>query len=335
MIDKSKINLLSLVQGDVNLKKTANTNGGEYHGPCPFCGGKDRFIVWPQKGTFKCRQCGKGGDCISYVMNRDSVTFPEACQTLGITLDKQARPRQFQYQPKPQQRGPAQTVGTPREWVCLRDDRWQSRAWDFCNDSFDHLYGSSGAQALDYLYQRGFTDETIYRYNIGYNPKPINTGWGKIGELYLRAGIVIPWLYQGQFWNIRIRTLTGETPKYLPPTGVANGLYNAHLIRDDKAVVIVEGEFDALAIQQSARGTVTAVATGGTGGARLNRWLAAIAIAPAYFVAFDNDEPGQLAANWWMGILPGAHRLVPGAHDPNDMLRLDGPAAIEEWLGVA
>jgi DNA primase len=268
-------------------------------------------------------------------MNRDSVTFPEACQTLGITLDKEQRPRQFRHEQKPVQRGPAQTIGTPREWVCLRDDRWQERAWDFVHASGEHLYSPEGKEALDYLYQRGFTDDTIFQFMLGYNPKPKNTGWGKLAEIYLRAGIVIPWLYQGQFWNIRIRSLSGETPKYLPPTGVANGLYNAQRIRDYKPVVIVEGELDALSIQQTVGNHITAVATGGTGGARLNRWLAAIAIAPAYYVAFDSDEPGQVAANWWMNILPGARRLLPSPHDPNDMLRLGGERAISEWLGVA
>ena len=39
--------LLDLVQADgLAPKKVASTNGGEYHSPCPGCGGKDRFIIW-------------------------------------------------------------------------------------------------------------------------------------------------------------------------------------------------------------------------------------------------------------------------------------------------
>lgn len=47
MINTSHINLLDLIGTDTTLKRVANTNNGEYHGPCPFCGGKDRFIVQP------------------------------------------------------------------------------------------------------------------------------------------------------------------------------------------------------------------------------------------------------------------------------------------------
>ena len=42
---KEKIDLLAIIQQDTQLKKVANTNGSEYAGPCPFCGGQDRFRV--------------------------------------------------------------------------------------------------------------------------------------------------------------------------------------------------------------------------------------------------------------------------------------------------
>lgn len=49
MIDQAHIDLLSLIQRDVRLKRVAGTHGGEYAGPCPFCGeGEDRLRVWPR-----------------------------------------------------------------------------------------------------------------------------------------------------------------------------------------------------------------------------------------------------------------------------------------------
>ena len=46
-------NILDLVKSDVpSIKRVANTNGGEWAGPCPFCGGEDRFRVWPDEGTW-------------------------------------------------------------------------------------------------------------------------------------------------------------------------------------------------------------------------------------------------------------------------------------------
>jgi hypothetical protein len=71
----------------------ASTNGGEYKGPCPECGGLDRFTIWPEMpnkngiyrgGRYICRQCGKCGDAIQYLRDFHGMTFPEACSVLGI-----------------------------------------------------------------------------------------------------------------------------------------------------------------------------------------------------------------------------------------------------------
>ena len=71
-----------------NLKKVGNTRGGEYHGACTFCGGEDRFVVWPQDNMWSCRQCVSSDlrpqDAIEYVMRANSLTFPQALEHLGI-----------------------------------------------------------------------------------------------------------------------------------------------------------------------------------------------------------------------------------------------------------
>jgi DNA primase len=64
----------------VRLKKIATTRDGEFAGPCPFCGGRDRFRVQPQEGLWFCRQCSPDGrwqDAIAFVMRRDGVLFAE------------------------------------------------------------------------------------------------------------------------------------------------------------------------------------------------------------------------------------------------------------------
>jgi len=48
MIAQTSIDLLQLV-GDSGLKRVVATNGGEWAGACPFCGGRDRFRVWPEQ----------------------------------------------------------------------------------------------------------------------------------------------------------------------------------------------------------------------------------------------------------------------------------------------
>ncbi len=93
MADLSGIDLLAIAGRYTTLSKKATTNGGEYEGPCPFCGGTDRFLVWPtpkdkDRGSFWCRQCEKNGDALTLVMERENLSFQDACRFLGVTLDQ-------------------------------------------------------------------------------------------------------------------------------------------------------------------------------------------------------------------------------------------------------
>lgn len=82
-------NVLDLAQQDVPLKQTSTCKGAEYHGPCPSCGGTDRFCVWPERGKtgrFWCRQCGRKGDSIQYLRDFRGLSFLEAKQRLGLPI---------------------------------------------------------------------------------------------------------------------------------------------------------------------------------------------------------------------------------------------------------
>ena len=56
--------------------------GGELIGPCPVCGGRDRFAVNPKKAVWNCRGCGKGGDVIHLVRHLDGCGFNDAIEQL-------------------------------------------------------------------------------------------------------------------------------------------------------------------------------------------------------------------------------------------------------------
>ena len=74
---KQRTDLLGLIGADTRLKKVASTGGGEYAGPCPFCGGRDRFRVQPLRGRWWCRGCSDGPrwqDAIGYVRRRDRIS---------------------------------------------------------------------------------------------------------------------------------------------------------------------------------------------------------------------------------------------------------------------
>ncbi len=68
--------LLELAQSDgLNPKKVTFTQGGEYHCPCPACGGKDRFIIWSGKNRSLCRRCEKKGDGIQYLRDFHGLSY--------------------------------------------------------------------------------------------------------------------------------------------------------------------------------------------------------------------------------------------------------------------
>src|SRR3989304_4333569 len=76
----------------VSVKKA----GATYKGLCPFHGEKTpSFVVTPHRESWHCFGCGLGGDIFSFVMQRDSVTFPEAIRTLatraGVEIDERTK----------------------------------------------------------------------------------------------------------------------------------------------------------------------------------------------------------------------------------------------------
>ncbi len=86
---KSRLNIVDVVGESVQLKKAGTT----YKGLCPFHGEKTpSFTVTPSRDSWKCFGCGLGGDVFSFVMQRDSVPFPEALRTLankaGVEIDE-------------------------------------------------------------------------------------------------------------------------------------------------------------------------------------------------------------------------------------------------------
>jgi DNA primase len=145
---KNKLSVVDVVGESVQLKKAGTT----YKGLCPFHGEKTpSFTVTPARDSWKCFGCGEGGDIFSFVMKRDGLSFPEALKVLatkaGVELDERTS----------------------------REDARKARLRDVMESAvaFYHavLTGSkTGAPALDYLRGRGFTDETIAKYQLGWAP---------------------------------------------------------------------------------------------------------------------------------------------------------------------
>lgn len=325
-MDTSGINLLALIGQDIQLTKMASTNGGEYAGPCPLCGGKDRFRVWPRpnKGNprFWCRQCGFRGDAITYLRETKQLSFRAACGYLGLQLDDASPSTPRVQSPITKELRSYSPVSLQREWPAVCDPDWGKCAQRFLALSINALWNFD-EQLLSpgraYLRARGINDNTISTFYLGYHHATTHLQWGHT-QVWLPSGIVFPYLHDGRLWSINLRRINGQEPKYVKAKGSANAVFVAGEIRPSTLVVLVEGEIDALSLYQETRGfNVAAVATGSSTGGYLPRWISMIACGRAVVLAFDADQAGEQAASRWKRAFPSAVRLLPTAHDVNAM----------------
>lgn len=322
MIDQSAVDILALTGACTELKRV----GSQYMGPCPFCGGEDRFYVSPRKQAWGCRHCTPGyNDAISFVAKRDGLNlrqdFDRALTALALPVS------QYVTRPPANRPKPEVQISDLGDYDAFLTG-WQRGADKFITDTVNALHSESGAKALEYLtVKRGLRVSSVERYELGYNATAHERSWGGV-KVWLPRGIVIPWHNNhGGYWRIRIRRADGSGKKYAQAGGAANGLYVAGgRIMPHKTVVLAEGEFDALAVvngllnELGRMPAVIAVATGGTTQARVMRHAVTLSLAHRVLVAFDTDEAGEKAAAWWLKALPNAMRLVPTRHDINDML---------------
>lgn len=347
MVDTSNIDLCALIERHASIRfgKAVSRDSKQTRkgGPCPFCGlGNDRFAVFinesPQR--YYCGIHGNGcnarGDAIDFIREYLSVGYIEACEHLEIDPDSEyvsVRCKNAHTNEEPPSK------------------KWMERAEVFCLESKALLWSEQGERALDWLRARGLTDATIKQFGLGlnltrgYQDKEL---WGMSDDVWVTRGIVIPWAVNRQIWkvnirrsdkdiaaeNARLRALKKKenAAKYRQVSGGTNGLYNADLIQPEKPLIMVEGEFDGLALLQATNRQYAVAATGSTGSARDNKWVEAIQRAGSVLIAFDDDEnkAGDSAASFWLGKIPQSIRWLPWSHDINDMLR-EGKD-IQNWI---
>ena len=285
--------LLNILSHDgFNLLKTASTNGGEYAGSCPWCGGKDRFRVWPEQGRYWCRGCGKHGDAIDWLRERRGMSFLEACNELKFVPSLSS----FKAKEKTE--------------ITLRERRnpsemWQAQAVSHLEVFQDALWEDQGKPAREFLFDRGLNEETIKSAGLGWNvldrfrereswglPSEINDK-GKLKKLWIPAGLVIPFIDMGNITRLRIRRTEGE-PRYILIPGSDMRPMTWNLGRC--AAVIVESELDGILLNQEA-GDLAGVVAMGTATAKPDRVTHdALKKTEMILISLDSDEAGARAS---------------------------------------
>ncbi|MBQ5807292.1 MAG: DNA primase, partial [Tidjanibacter sp.] len=147
-------NIVEVISDFVSLKK----KGVNYSACCPFHNEKTpSFVVSPSKGLYKCFGCGKGGNAITFVMEHERLTYPEALKWVakkyGITVEEREET------PEEKQRN------DDRESMLVAN-AWASDY--FLKSIFETDEGLSVARS--YFASRGLTDATIRKFGLGYCP---------------------------------------------------------------------------------------------------------------------------------------------------------------------
>ncbi len=217
-------------------------------------------------------------------------------------------------------------------WDCydpLPHNHWRKQAYHFWKNCKSDLWDASSMarSARCFFEDLGFDEETVRKAEIGLNKEDqygsrnqwgLPTGPGmRSGPIWLPRGIVFPWADNKGLSRLYIRRLRNdvglESDRLRKEKGhhvpvCISPLYNAQSVDPGMPVVLVEREFDALAIRDEASDLCSPVATGSPSGARRIEWWRLLSEAPAVLVAFDRSETGEEAAAAWMNALPNAHR---------------------------
>lgn len=320
------MSLLSLLNSDGHgLTKAALTSGGEYAGPCPWCGGRDRFRVWPKTSRYWCRGCGKAGDTIQYLRDARGMTFKDACSYLG-------------HDPGPRKEArPAPAVWAPRQREAP-GEVWQKQAKDFLDMAVKALWTPAGGAVRQWLHtKKGLTETTIKKAMLGHASRDLyepRAAWGLSDDgnkVWTPAGLVIPMFVDGAVHRLRVRRTADTGPRYVVVSGSSS---TPMLLGADKAAcVIVESELDGLLLAQAA-GDLAAVAALGSAQAKPDTVThELLQNTPVILIALDGDEAGAKAAwRFWPSTYgPKARRwLCPQGKDVSDAW-LDG-LDVRDWV---
>lgn len=346
---RERLSIVDVVGRRVPLVK----KGQNYWGCCPFHNEKTpSFSVNEDKGFYHCFGCGEHGDIISFVMKSENVDFKTAITELAA----QAGLKMPDYKPKPA----AQVA---------REESYYQIMSGACDIYQKLLFEPMGATALEYVRRRGFTDEMIQRYRIGYAPKNniiankfvnvkqenlMATGMCRRGDYgmydFFRDKLMFPiFNARGQIVAFSGRCLDGSEPKYINTTDTElfhkrKTIFGFNFARDAihraNRSIVVEGQIDA--IQMQCHGFPETVAPLGT--ALTEDHISMLCKANRNIIfCFDGDAAGQKAAARACDIVMPFLRdtsdvrfaFVTGGKDPDEILKSGGDAAMQKIIDAS
>jgi DNA primase len=283
-----RVDLAALVEQD--LGQPVRREGHWLKWTCPFHADGKTPSLGVAGNRWKCFGCGRSGDAIDWLREREGLSFREACQQLGaMELAAASNP----------------TTHAEPAASLMPSAAWQERAQKAVDTCRATLWSDVGAKARAWLNRRGLTDETMRAWRLGFNPSD-----RKVAGLWVPRGIVIPCLVAGRAWYLKVRRAGGQ-PKYTQVRGGQVALFGADTLPGQDVAVVTEGEFDAMLLHQEA-GDLVGVVTLGSASTRLpDAWVPHLLGVHRLLVACDADAAGAEGAAVWQALSTRTQRLLP------------------------
>ncbi len=349
----SRIDIIDIVGGFVKLKK----RGTNYLGLCPFHNEKTpSFTVSPSKEIYKCFGCGRSGNSISFLMEHEKYSYVEALRWLANKYNVEIEETETSPEVKAQQQ-----VAESLHII-------NSFAQKFFEEQLFHTEEGTDI-ALSYLKHRGFREDIIRKFQLGYSPESRNA-FAKSAlanqfnpDILQKSGLVVMRNdeltdnYRGRIifpvhnnsgkiigFGARIIKNNDRSPKYIntPENELylkSKILYGTYFARQaiDKAdeCLLVEGYTDVISLHQA--GVENVVASGGTSLTQdqlrlIRKYTNNLTI------IYDGDAAGIKAALRGLDLaleegLNVKLVLIPDKEDPDSYVNKVGAAAFSEFVG--
>lgn len=342
IIDTAQIE--DVVRDFVNLKKS----GSILKGNCPFHQEKTpSFVVNPNKNIFKCFGCGKGGDSVTFIMEHEKFSFPEALKYLANKYNIEV-----------------EETHTSEEDKQLQDEKESliialSYAAKFYQSQLTET-DNGKAIGLSYFKERGFFDNTIETFQLGYAPDSFDTFYKQAikdsynPEILLKAGLIKE--KNGKHYDFfrdrvmfpifnlsgkavafggRILKKSENQPKYINTaetdvyhkSQILYGISHAKTdIRKHEVCYLVEGYTDVISLHQA--GIKNVVASSGTALTK-EQVLLIKRFTENIVILYDGDAAGIKAALRGLDIVleQGLNvklLLLPDGEDPDSFVKKYG-----------
>ena len=350
----SRIDIIDIVGSFVKLKK----RGSNYLGLCPFHNEKTpSFTVSPSKEIYKCFGCGKSGNSISFLMEHEKYSYVESLRWLANKYNVEIE----------------ETETTPeiKQQQLLADSLYAIN--NFAQKYFsDTLFNSDEGQdvGLSYLKQRGFREEIIRKFQIGFNPSS-RDAFARAAlasqfnlDFLQKSGLVVirdekpSDNYRGRIifpvhnqsgkvlgFGARLIKSNDKAPKYIntPENEIyvkSKILYGSYFARQaiDRAdeCFLVEGYTDVIALHQA--GIENVVASGGTS-LTIDQLRLMRKYTHNLTIIYDGDAAGVKAAlrGLDMALEEGLNVklvLIPDKEDPDSYINKNGVKAFTDFISA-